>query len=865
MRKAFLIYSILLGFAWSGIRAQNADKGCVTTCNPFQIVLDTARCSHLPMLHPDDGYYYLDVCPAEEVQLAVNGIYSNPGTAEYTQSDATTTFTWHLEPNVTPSGVGMDSLSHVFTVGMGFEASITAIDTLSCPALQPITFRVRSSQNPIQHISSFPPRCTGQTFTPTVGYESSNNIVLQEIGHAQHATLKMSDTVFLPDGISCPPYGTYYRSNVTFTEFAPGTLITSANDILYVRIKMEHSAIEDLKIDIFCPNGSSSTILPNPNYENIYYGSGSEFFRVNMGSAHRPDIVSCNANLNPMGGPWNYAWSNNSSLGYQYAPGNGCCYNNINFHSHFNPHWDDSNISYFGDTQHSFSVDSSNMTNMTQIYHPYQNFNTLIGCPLNGNWYIQVQDMMQEDNGYIVEWELALDPELLPSIWDYTIDVDSIYFTGNQVINDTILQPQAVGDNLYALTLVDDFGCHYDTTVHITAYEWPEVTLGDDKQICSGESVTLAPSDIHNGANYLWNTGASTPAITVSSFGTYSLSASIMYLNSVLCQSSDTVTVMESSPNDTLLSDVVCEGEDYSGYGFEIGAAMYGSNTTYTTSQTLTSQSGCDSVVTLTLTILPRKETFVEVNACNEYTWEGETYTESGEYAHTYTSADGCDSISILRLSIGYPAVGEVWATSCGPYPWQGEIISESGDYTKTIPSSHDCDSTVTLHLTVIDTTITAHNSNPNFCTTGETTLSVDGHFDTYVWSTGEVAPSISVTESGYYSVTASNNTCERTVGFHVPQCTPILLLPSAITPSNHDGLNDSFHLSEYDRTQIVEFRIYIYNRWGELVYVSDDKYFEWDGTFKGKWHLNTVYSYVLHCTDHNGKPYRVTGSITVL
>jgi len=866
MRKAFLLTILMALYAC--VYAQTADTMDTPhsrTCIPFQIVLDTTRCTHLPVPHTDDGYYYIDLCPNEEVHLAVKGIYTSQVTGGYSQNDATTTFTWFLEPEVTLSGTGLDSISHVFAAGQGYEASITAIDTISCPAQQPITFRIRTSQNPIDHISSFPPRCVGQPFTPTIGYESTDHIVLQEVGHSQHATLSVSDTVFLPDGISCPPYGTYYRSNVTFTEFAPGSLLTSANDILYVRIKMEHSAIEDLKIDICCPNGSSSTILPNPNYENIYYGSGSEFFRVNMGSAYRPDVVSCNASQNPMGDPWNYAWSNNSTLGYQYAIGNGCCYNNSNFHSHYNSHWDDSNESYFGDTHHSFSVDSSNMTNMTQIYHPYQNFNTLIGCPLNGNWYIQVQDMMQEDNGYIVEWELALNPTLLPSVWEYSIPIDSIYFTGNQVINSTTIQPGTAGSNPFTLTLVDDFGCHYDTVVHITAYDWPEVSLGDDLHFCAGESITLAPENTLNSAYYHWSTGATTPAITVSTPGIYSLSASVMHLNSVLCQSSDTVEVVEINPAHTLLNDIICAGEDYSGYGFDIDAALYGSNSLYSTSQTLTSQSGCDSLVTLNLTILPTPETIIEINACNQYTWEGETYTESGEYTREYTSADGCDSISILRLSIGYPAEGEVWETSCGSYHWQGETLSESGDYTKTIPSSHDCDSTVHLHLTVLDTSLTAHNSNPGFCSTGETTLSVDGAFDTYVWSTGEVAPAIFVTESGYYSVTASNYACERTIGFHVPECNPILLLPNAITPSNQDGLNDCFRLSDYDRTQIVEFQICIYNRWGELVYVSDNKDFEWDGSRDGKWNLNAVYSYVLLCTDHNGKPYRVTGSITVL
>jgi gliding motility-associated-like protein len=270
-------------------------------------------------------------------------------------------------------------------------------------------------------------------------------------------------------------------------------------------------------------------------------------------------------------------------------------------------------------------------------------------------------------------------------------------------------------------------------------------------------------------------------------------------------------------------------------------------------------------VVTLDLTIRPSYHTTIEETACNEYTWEGETYIESGEYTRQFTSADGCDSTLTLLLSIGHPSESELWETSCGPYHWENETFSESGDYTREFQSSHECDSLVTLHLTVLDTTLVTSNSNPDFCNTGETVLSVTGNFDTYVWNTGEVATTIIVNRSGYYSVTASNEACERTAHLEVPQCIPNLLLPNAITPSRNDGHNDVLALSEYDRSQISEFSIAIYNRWGGLTFWSNDKYFQWDGTKDGKLEVGTVYNYVIQYADHNGKHYRITGSVTVL
>jgi len=837
---------------------------CVPSCVPFQIALDSARCSQLPTLDANDGYLYIDLCPNEELICAVRGIYSGTANAGYTQCDATTHFSWHLENSTTLGGVGLDSISRTFAPGNGCEVIVTATDTLGCPAQQAVVFRTRVSNNPINSIS-MPPFCTGQTAVPTVGTTDNNNIVFSPVTFTQPASLSVQDTIFLPDGESCPPYGLYYRSNVTFSGFAPGATLTSADDILFVRVKMEHSAIEDLQIHIFCPNGNSSTILPHPNFEPEWDDYVLEMFRVNLGSAYRPDGGSCNASLNPMGDPWNYVWSDNTTLGYQYASGNGVLFDSDNFHSHYNPHWDDSNEGYFGDTQHSYSVDSSNVAMMTQIYHPYQSFNTLIGCPLNGNWYIQVQDMLQQDNGYIVEWELALNPDLMPSAWGYSVGVDSFYISGNGVTDGFSVLLENPGIQSLDFMVIDSFGCEYDTTFDIMVHSMPEVSLGNDKQICPGESVVLASSSSCGECQYHWSTGASSQQIPTSQPGTYSLTASVLSGGNVLCESSDTVEVQLLSPSDTLLTGEVCSGDTYTGNGFNVNTSTIEDTGLYTETRTLTNQDGCDSTVTLNLTILPKYNDTVMHYACEQYIWEGDTLTESGDYSRTYVSQHGCDSTLTLRLSIGHPEEEEVWETVCGQYLWNGETFTESGDYKRYFTSSHECDSAVTLHLTVIDTFLRTSVSNPDFCATHETELSVEGNFDDYVWSTGEVGTHIIVTESGLYTLTASNTTCQQVERFDIPFCPLHILLPNTITPSQGDGLNDELCLSSYDKSQIGDFSIDIYSRWGELVFHSEDKDFRWDGRIEGKMSVSAIYNYLIRCTDHQGKAHTFTGTITVL
>jgi len=91
------------------------------------------------------------------------------------------------------------------------------------------------------------------------------------------------------------------------------------------------------------------------------------------------------------------------------------------------------------------------------------------------------------------------------------------------------------------------------------------------------------------------------------------------------------------------------------------------------------------------------------------------------------------------------------------------------------------------------------------------------------------------------------------------------IYLPNAITPSKSDGLNDVFSLSEKIQNQIADFEIMIFNRWGEMVFYSSDKGFQWNGEYKGKTFYDNVYQYVIHYTNPFGKMFTKKGTITVL
>jgi hypothetical protein len=118
---------------------------------------------------------------------------------------------------------------------------------------------------------------------------------------------------------------------------------------------------------------------------------------------------------------------------------------------------------------------------------------------------------------------------------------------------------------------------------------------------------------------------------------------------------------------------------------------------------TLTALNGCDSILKLNLTIIPISTQFSHVYSCTAYTWTqtGFTYNDSGLYTDTLTTVNGCDSIISIMLTVYPQNVVDIYETSCDAYFWPelSQLLTLSGVYTAQLQSVFGCDSTVNLNL----------------------------------------------------------------------------------------------------------------------------------------------------------------------
>lgn len=87
--------------------------------------------------------------------------------------------------------------------------------------------------------------------------------------------------------------------------------------------------------------------------------------------------------------------------------------------------------------------------------------------------------------------------------------------------------------------------------------------------------------------------------------------------------------------------------------------------------------------------------------ACDSLLWHEEWRKASGDYEYVTKNADGCDSIITLHLTIHHATKGDTAVTACKTFVWHGTTYTQSAEPTITLTNSHGCDSIVTLHLTI--------------------------------------------------------------------------------------------------------------------------------------------------------------------
>jgi gliding motility-associated-like protein len=87
------------------------------------------------------------------------------------------------------------------------------------------------------------------------------------------------------------------------------------------------------------------------------------------------------------------------------------------------------------------------------------------------------------------------------------------------------------------------------------------------------------------------------------------------------------------------------------------------------------------------------------------------------------------------------------------------------------------------------------------------------------------------------------------------------IYIPNSFTP-NSDGLNDIFQAKG---SGFTDYTLEVYDRWGELIFISHDFQTGWDGNYKGQGPKCDVYVWKIHLKTLSGKTKTLTGQVALL
>lgn len=472
----------------------------------------------------------------------------------------------------------------------------------------------------------------------------------------------------------------------------------------------------------------------------------------------------------------------------------------------------------------------------------------------------------------------------------------------------------------YSVSITDGNNCVNNDEITISIASAEDINLGSDTSICSGETLLLVagPADSWN-----WSTSETSQTITVSSADTYIVDAD--YASG--CTFSDTIEVaIDTLPIVFLGNDTsTCEGTPLTlnagagaswiwNTGQTTATISVSSDGTY--SVDLTDGNGCEGTdeIEISINALPSinlgndtaicigESIVLNAGVAEDYLWsDGSSasslsVTGSGTYWVDITDANDCVNRSSIDISVNDLPVVDLGGDQgiC-----EGESLTlDAGDFVTEVWNSTTTSSTFTVSSTATVSVVATDAAGCEGTDEIEVTMNASPTIEVaqtdsaicdllgeesniwvvnpegmaLLWSTGETVENITVSDTGYYTVSKTNEFgCFTNDTVFVDQyCEEReFTMPNIFSP-NGDGTNETFIPIQnpnelIDYFTIINFRVL--NRWGIMVHVSNEYLPNWDGKHQGTGLACPAgaYYWIIQYRDITGKEKTMNGFVQLI
>jgi gliding motility-associated-like protein len=432
-----------------------ADVSCVTPC--------TYPASAFSLTDPapfDDFNLSVGVCPFQDVTF--------DGSASSADGVPLANWIWNwgdgsVETTSTPV------VSHNFEEPGEYLVSLVVEDENQCNSVNLEPYQVLVSTIPVFNVDFSSPLCTGSP-----GFLDGNPV--QSITWTALPPLAVSESEPLPDATGIP-----FTSELFIDFFDTDQVLEDCDDLMSFSAVIEHSFIGDLTMWITCPDGTEVLIMENG-------ASGA----VDPTGCNNPDLGG-----NDLGEPvfGDGGGTPEPGIGYEYT-------------------WS---------TEGEFILDDPDNPNLdgfnavpAGLYGTCGDICDLVGCPLNGIWEFNILDQWAADNGFLFEWGIDFNPEIVPGVTTFTptigADMDSSFWqvTSSSPGVENIDGPADLVDLMFeeegiypfTYTVTNNFSCSWDTIVNVEVIPGlgNSVTAGSDFVFCQ-DAVQLEGAFVGGGVS----------------------------------------------------------------------------------------------------------------------------------------------------------------------------------------------------------------------------------------------------------------------------------------------------------------------------------------------------------------------------
>ncbi|MFQ5445638.1 MAG: PKD domain-containing protein, partial [Saprospiraceae bacterium] len=489
-------------------------------------------------------------------------------------------------------------------------------------------------------------------------------------------------------------------------------------------------------------------------------------------------------------------------------------------------------------------------------------------------------DIIGCDDDEQADWLLA--SNCVPSV----VMVNLSACAGDSVLFEGIYIPAGQQDSV---TYANQFGC--DSTIVATVVAIPPSTDTIGLSACAGDSLLFEgvyiPAGQSANFNYTNAQGCDsilTVIVEASPTDTASVQLgacsgdSVLYagtylqvgdvqtfhlFNQIGCDSMVAVMVAELPHTVQIIDATACENSFFEYQGQVI---LPGQQAIFTN----VNQDGCLDTTTVGVQPLPVDSSAISLQACPGETvlYNGVPLAPGSQQYFTLTNLYGCDSVVQVSVSASPSVSFELlaqeicWNDTAGsvaiqniqgvtaPYVysldgqnWQPGTIFNSlpgGQYTVLLQDANGCIFQQGVQVPVVPPMVVEVQDETIVC--GDSLRLEPAVLSptpvTWQWETGSTQPYLTVGSPGVYAFTVTNDceAIERAVNVTLATGKPAspIYLPNAFSPNN-DGINDCFRGYVSPDVELLEYRLKIFDRWGDMVFETTDVDGCWDGRRKGK------------------------------